>query len=626
MLKTMLLGSLAAMTAMLFGLGAHGGQTHRASADSTDVVVIGCELIAPYVDGDPTDAVSNEDVARACGGGAIAKALPSFNNSTPGDNQSIQLLAKAIGNGDGKLTASDFRGGLVNEDWDDNQISSDCSIKLNASTAGNFGSTVAQMNTGFACTLDVFVFVNHDEPVTIDADAGLVTIENRTAHFVCNADAADVLVATVLKESGASLSLPPAGGKDNDCNGGQPIDGVVPPDSFANNGDGVVMFHLVNDNAKPGDVKTVRVTENDVTQTFTVNVMGSANQVKMQLAESVVETGITETVVGNQPQFTEKGVFSCIGRANKKTTDGTASQDARPRGIPGRDVADATTITAPTSTLGWAIATDQDNRILTRVPVTFTGTPPEDREIVRLGVGNPVALVTGNTLFTRDPGGSADVAAYVVICGATETGKATIDATINAISCSETGCTSLSSKDHDKPVVTVVGPPKDVTLTAANASIKCDGSETATVTAKVTDANGDNVADGVPVNFSVIARGTAKPARTVTKDGTASTQVTAFSESTEGVTINVDAGDVAIAAPILSSIRVDCAKALGSAPPPSAAGSAPASAGPARSGVHGPDTGSGGADASGGVPAWPLLALLAAAVTLVGARTALKRD
>lgn len=101
------------------------------------------------------------------------------------------------------------------------------------------------------------------------------------------------------------------------------------------------------------------------------------------------------------------------------------------------------------------------------------------------------------------------------------------------------------------------GEPAAIALTADPASILCDGTNSSTVTAKVTDAAGNNVVDGTPVTFSVIALGTANPIITSTSDGTVSSTVTPVFGATAGITVKVTSGRVA------SSIRIDCVAPIG---------------------------------------------------------------
>ena len=54
----------------------------------------------------------------------------------------------------------------------------------------------------------------------------------------------------------------------------------------------MVLFHVLIDSvgASAGNVKTVNVNQEDVAQTFDINVVGPANNVELTLAESLIET------------------------------------------------------------------------------------------------------------------------------------------------------------------------------------------------------------------------------------------------------------------------------------------------------------------------------------------------
>jgi adhesin/invasin len=726
--KTFGIAALAVVVALFAGFGARGATTPTAHASTTDVVVIGCEFIAGSVDGNAANTITNADVQAACGGSATvggpATSLPP--TAAPGV-PSIANLALAIGNEDGILTASDFRSDSLDENWDQNQLSTDCTTAGRTYVTALAPILTGDFVNGLSCTLDVFVFVDHEGPVTLSLPTGLASLESpTTADFICTKEAtvpSTVAIATsgttaavtlavtgtsnanpdvitvastatlttgntvtitgavgdtaingtfvVSVLSGTTFSIPVAGngawtsggtvteastltnsiittttasglavgdqitiagstdtglntavgatwtvatiidathftltgftsaipvgtggtitsvlalanptiGLDNDCSNG-------PPTGILNNGDGVVMFHILEGvgsaAATAGSVKTVSVSQDAVEQTFDVNVVGPANNVELTLAEKVIQTNSTTANVTN-----------CI--TNTAVTDG---------------------VTPPTSTVAWAVATDQDNTILTRVPVLFAVTPPEDSEIAKLGIGNPGEEVTSNTYFTVHPANAAlPTAAYVVICGGTQAGTATIDASINNISCATTGCTILSSRDHSSQDLTVGGVPSSNVVTASPSSIACDGTQTSTVTAKVTDSAGNNVADGVPVNFSVVALGTANPINTTTKDGIATSVITPLSNSSAGTTVIVTAGDSSIAATVQTSVRVDCSLPLATQPTP-----ASAAAPTPRGGIAGPDTGTGGylnQNGSNGFPMWTLIALALGSMALV---------
>lgn len=587
MVKTFGLVALAAVAALILGFGSNlGSGAPRASADTTDVAVIGCEFIAGAVDGNTTNTLDAASVAAACGTAPIPQVEDTTDAPT-NPNISIARLASAIGNKDGKLTKSDF---AAIEGYDANQISTDCKA-ANSTVANPIPAiTVAGLLNGFSCSLDVFVFVNDEQPVTLDLPSGLASVQNGNLDFICNTDGPAGPV-----NQGANPVL----GTDNDCSQTAP-----------NNGDGVVLFNILNDNASAGSVKTVNVIQEAVAQSFDVNVVGSANNVALTLVESTISTsGSTANMV------------TCQGDAADTTTPGGL-------GIPGTAVDSITAVTDPRSTIAYAVTTDQSDTVLTRTPVIFSISPPSDiNNKAALGAGNPFESVTGDTFFTLDPdttSSTVPIAAYVVVCGGKSTGNTTINADINLVSCGLTGCNVLSSKDHSEKPLTVVGAPSAVALTASASQIKCDSSETSTVTAKVTDSAGNNVADGTAVSFSVVALGTANPINTTTTAGVATSVITPLSNSSAGVTVIVTAGDSAIATQVQTSILIGCTLPLATQPtlaPPVAPTSTP------RTGIAGPDTGNGGYLAQDGssFPTWTLIVLALGSVALVAGGAVARR-
>ena len=93
-----------------------------------------------------------------------------------------------------------------------------------------------------------------------------------------------------------------------------------------------------------------------------------------------------------------------------------------------------------------------------------------------------------------------------------------------------------------------------IALTASPAEIVCDGVNSTTVTAKVTDAQNDNVIDGTPIAFFAESLGTTDPQDTHTINGEASSNVTPFPEAATagGMTVVVMSGLAQ------ASIRIDC--------------------------------------------------------------------
>jgi hypothetical protein len=182
----------------------------------------------------------------------------------------------------------------------------------------------------------------------------------------------------------------------------------------------------------------------------------------------------------------------------------------------------------------------------------------------------------------------------------------------------------------------VIGQVASVSAVADPPTVDCDGTNTSTVTATVLTADGQPIANGQQVNFSVQALGIAKPitSSTGSDKGQATTVVTPLSPVDElrGVTVNISTiPSNSTAEPATTSVLINC---TGSAVPvagaPGSAGGAGAGAGAGTSAptgeIHGPDTGSGPSKGAGGLAWWPLLMLAAGAVVLGGVRFATKRD
>lgn len=218
-----------------------------------------------------------------------------------------------------------------------------------------------------------------------------------------------------------------------------------------------------------------------------------------------------------------------------------------------------------------------------------------------------VATPTTPSMLLSD---GTTIASGNVICGVA-VGSANLTAqntTPNAI----TGITGAVTRSQ---TITVTGVPATVIPSVSPSSIACDGVNSSTVTAKVTDSAGNDVVDNTNVNFSVVALGTANPINAKTKAGEASTIVTPLSGSTAGVTVIVTAG--AAGSTAQSSIRVDCSLpvAVPTLPAVVVAPTAPTGA------ISGPSTGNGGylaQNGSAGFPLWTLVALALGSVVLVG--------
>lgn len=323
----------------------------------------------------------------------------------------------------------------------------------------------------------------------------------------------------------------------------------------ADDGDGVVVATVLAGSAVAGDEVDVCPDQDGVESCQTLTVTGIADDVSAAALEDVIETS------GDAGDVTD-----CVDDSD--VSDG------------------AGTLAAVNQTFVKATVTDTDGVELARVPVGYDSS---DDDIAELGE---------DTFFSVDAG-AAGIGGFAVVCGGTDTGDVDITATINAGGAGEEDSTAT---------ITVVGAPASVALTASPAIIACDGTATSTVTAVVTDSEGNNVADGTNVNFSVVALGTANPINADTAAGSASSVITPLSAATAGVTVIVTSGSAQ------SSIRVDCALPVPTATVPGAVAT------PTRSGVRPPDTGSGGymgQDSSSGIPTWTLIALGLGSLALV---------
>lgn len=383
------------------------------------------------------------------------------------------------------------------------------------------------------------------------------------------------LLAFVYVDDEAAVTLDPpaglvtleAGTIDAVCN--TEADDADCADVTPNDGDGVVVFHVSNDTAGDDDVLTVEADQEGDTVTADVNIQGTPDEVDLVVLKDVLQ------------QETDSASFN-------DCTDDT-------------DVTDSSPLSDESQTIAIATVTDNDGDELTRVSVDLAS---GDADILEIATGTP-GEATGNTGQTVD-GDTAGIAQFAVLCADEDTGEVDVTATI----------TIGTTEEESTVTITVVGEPDAIALTASPATIACDGTQTSTVSATVTDSEGNNVADGVNVNFAVVALGTANPINVATVDGAASSTITPLSNASAGVTVIVTAGDAQ------SSIRVDCSIPIPTQPSPVAS--------PTRPGgqIGGPDTGNGGylgQDSNSGFPMWALAALALGSLALVAGGMATRR-
>ncbi|MEX2225841.1 MAG: invasin domain 3-containing protein [Dehalococcoidia bacterium] len=262
----------------------------------------------------------------------------------------------------------------------------------------------------------------------------------------------------------------------------------------------------------------------------------------------------------------------------------------------------------PEKTILVARVADSDDRDVTGALVKWETDDPD------------IAIVAAPLTPTIDLGGFG-IGAPNILCGTDDPGTVTITATLldGPGQAEEAGTIidGASGGDVTELEFTVLGPPASLTLAAAPATIDCNGTNTASVTATVSDAEGNPVVDGVEVQFSVQVLGTANPIIVDTAAGVATSTITPLA-ATEGVPVVVTAGDA------IGSILVGCTPGGAAPGTPPDGGAAPGGA-PIGT-IRPPDTGSGGdLDGRGALNVWMAVALFAGAMGLVGARLPLRR-
>jgi hypothetical protein len=378
-------------------------------------------------------------------------------------------------------------------------------------------------------------------------------------------DAEDGATIVINEDGGVDEAAPAADANVETCTGGDDEDCGT---TTTSNGDGVVVATFSETTNGDGDTNTVSVRQEgtEVDSSEEVFIEGAADEIVLTTLETVM---------------------------NRSEDDAACTEDA--------DVTDATDQLADLDkTVVIADVEDNDGDELTRIPVVFTVEGALEIDESEAGVEDTEPSF--DSAITVE-GGSAGVGAFAVICSDEASGEGTVTATIN----------DGTAGEEDASVdITVVGPPAAVALTVSPAIIACDGTASSTVTATVTDEEGNNVANGTNVNFSVVALGTTNPINAGTIDGVATSQVTPLSGTIAGVTVIVTAGEGSETAQ--ASIRVDC-----NIPAVIATAIATASITPGT-GIGGPDTGSGGytGQDSAGFPTWILVALALGSVALVG--------
>jgi hypothetical protein len=454
----------------------------------------------------------------------------------------------------------------------------------------------------------VMLFVQDDFPVRFTTDFGRWK----------DSDPRDQDVTCGTLASGADFT-------DPDCD-----------EDPATEGDGVVVTQLTVSEADGLGTAHVNAIQEQIGIPIELTVVGTPQRLELTPlfgAAKAIQTGATRsTLPGQQPYSTDcnfaattDGVLGANSSAEQAVIVVKAKDNA------GNDVVGAL--------IDWDLT-----KFYPRIDAAAA---PTGTFLLNRRAQGGVALPQTPTLDT----GPLGISFPQFVCGGRRPG----DLNLTASMFSEVLDPFADHKTHADITIKVVGPATDLALTAEPASIDCNGTNTATVTAKLVNAAGDPVANGLDVKFRTLALGTVNPLKADTADGKASTVVTPLSGANNatadgqprGVTVIVSAtgallsegeriGDpdptsntdppspIGVNTPpehevIERSILVGCT----GGPPPPAEQAARNEA--ARGAIRPPDTGSGGSTAAR-LPWWSLLALGLGGAALAGSRLAFVKD
>lgn len=178
---------------------------------------------------------------------------------------------------------------------------------------------------------------------------------------------------------------------------------------------------------------------------------------------------------------------------------------------------------APERTPVTAKVTDSDGLLLTYAQVEFESDDPDMADFSK-----PLTPSLVSALGVLAPN---------VLCGKEDTGTVTIRVTISN-GPKEGIITNPSVRvRHAEAEIKVQGPPTNMVLSVSPSSLVCDGTASSTVSATLTDDEGNPAVDGNTVRFDVKALGVASPIEAKSAGGAATTKVTPLSDLAKGVTV-----------------------------------------------------------------------------------------
>ena len=469
-------------------------------------------------------------------------------------------------------------------------------------------------------SLKVIAFVNDDFPVRFTTDVG---------HFV-------------------SLTPPKMSTQNYECKLGDVVSsqrGEGDPDCDGNPatvGDGVVVATLQMDDANFRGTGHINVEQENIVFPATFTVVGPPETITLTplFGKDTISTGATPPTADDANALSTDCNFAA-------TVDGVLGANNQ---------AEKAVIVAK--------ALDNDGNEVVGALLTWSHQYGKFDGLTAKALGPTrqagVALPQTPTLDT----GALGIGFPQFVCGIDEPGDFTVDVTfdgkLDPISTQDPGLSA-----HKSITIHVIKPAANIALAADPPSLDCNGTNTSKVTASVTNADGQPVANGLDVNYSVVALGTANPLTVNSTAGAASSVIAPLAGAStlttdggpQGVTVTVTVAgartqdilktpfdknspfkkfeetgtlyNLGSQTVVQKSILVQCTGGpLVGAPPapaPANAGGAAGAAGRPTGTISGPDTGSGGFGTSNDIGWAPVAGLAVAALMLAAVSFAARR-